>query len=323
MESSDLPGDDFVRNMVAQIPILESDGPVGELIRALREGLFFGVATRLPYAVVGLMRSLFFPDPNRRARSVQEMLRFSLPQVWDHGWILARIAVLFKLSENGLSALTALARGAVPEWGVANQWHTFLAGMISSNLVFVWDVFHYRMVSTSTSAKIGQSGGLDSLKTQMNMAIGIRCMYAVAIWCVKNFPNKIIPNNYNGRRRGEYIWFTIMWGFVMWHWKHGNGQADAAYKSVKSQLSAMDSIYTRGDKPLLSNWTYKNYIYWLVAIAIYVKMFGARPTRSQPLSPQHTAGTAIGNSFETGGLRPPNLSRIPSNFVISALYPSE
>ena len=78
MESSDLPGDDFVRNMVAQIPILESDGPVGELIRALREGLFFGVATRLPYAVVGLMRSLFFPDPSRRARSVQEMLRFVL-----------------------------------------------------------------------------------------------------------------------------------------------------------------------------------------------------------------------------------------------------
>ena len=116
MEINDLPGDDFVKNMVAQIPILESDGPVGELVRALREGLFFGVATRLPYAVVGLMRSLFFPDPNRRARSVQEMLRFSLPQVWDHGWILARIAVLFKISENGLSALTALARGAVPEW---------------------------------------------------------------------------------------------------------------------------------------------------------------------------------------------------------------
>ena len=42
--------------------------------------------------------------------------------------------------------------------GRASQWHTFLAGMISSNLVFVWDVFHYRMVSTSTSAKIGQSG---------------------------------------------------------------------------------------------------------------------------------------------------------------------
>ena len=51
--------------------------------------------------------------------------------------------------------------------GVASQWHTFLAGMISSNLVFVWDVFNYRMVSSSTSAKIGQSGGLDSLKTQI------------------------------------------------------------------------------------------------------------------------------------------------------------
>ena len=104
-------------------------------------------------------------------------------------------------------------------------------------------------------------GGLDSLKTQMNMAIGIRCLYAIAIWCLQRFPNKMIPNTYNGRRRGEYVWFTIMWGFVMWHWKHGNGQNNPSYKSVKSQLGAMDSIYTRGDTPLLSNWTYKNYIY--------------------------------------------------------------
>ena len=101
---------------------------------------------------------------------------------------MARIAVFFKLSENGLSALTAMTRGEVPKWGVANQWHTFVAGMISSNLVLVWDLCGYRMVSSRNSAKIGQSGGLDSLKTQMNMAIGIRCMYAVAIWCLQRFP---------------------------------------------------------------------------------------------------------------------------------------
>ena len=101
MEEGDLRGDDFVKNLVSQLPLLENDGPIGELIRGAREGLFFGVATRLPYAIVGLIRSLFFPDPVRPARSIQATLRFALPQVWDHGWILARIAVLFKISENG------------------------------------------------------------------------------------------------------------------------------------------------------------------------------------------------------------------------------
>jgi hypothetical protein len=320
MEEGDLRGDDFVKNLVSQLPLLENDGPIGELIRGAREGLFFGVATRLPYAIVGLIRSLFFPDPVRPARSIQATLRFALPQVWDHGWILARIAVLFKISENGLSAVTALLNGVTPKWGVASQWHTFVAGMISSNLVLVWDLFGYRMVSGAASAKIGQSGGLDSLKTQMNMAIGIRCLYAIAIWCLQRFPNKMIPNTYNGRRRGEYVWFTIMWGFVMWHWKHGNGQNNPSYKSVKSQLGAMDSIYTRGDTPLLSNWTYKNYIYWLVAIVIYVKMFGTAPGSGRKLLNSHQTG---GRSFEDGGLQPPSMARISSNSFITSIYPTE
>ena len=40
----------------------------------------------------------------------------------------------------------------------------------------------------------------------------------------------------------------------------------------------MDSIYTRGDAPLLSNWTYKNYLYWLGALLAYYKLFADRPT---------------------------------------------
>ena len=82
MDSNELAGDDFVRKIISQLPLLENEGPIGELVRAVREGLFFGVATRLPYAIVGLIRSLFFPDPVRPARSIQSTLRFALPQVW-------------------------------------------------------------------------------------------------------------------------------------------------------------------------------------------------------------------------------------------------
>jgi hypothetical protein len=39
----------------------------------------------------------------------------------------------------------------------------------------------------------------------------------------------------------------------------------------------MDSIYTRGDRPVLSNWAYENYLYWLGALMLYYKVFGDGP----------------------------------------------
>jgi hypothetical protein len=257
--------------VVSALPLVGNDGLVGELLRGLREGIFFGVATRVPYMITSLFREYLFMDATSQPRSLSSNLTFLIPQVWDHGWILARICVLYKLSEKGLGRFGSLVSGA-PLTKEPKEWHTFIAGMIASNLVFNYDVFPVNV--RRGRARPGQT---DSLKTQMNMGIGIRCMYAVCIYLVRNKRIPFVQNTYEGRRFGENIWFTVMWGFVMWHWKHGEAHAPD-YKTIKNQIKSMDSIYTRGDRPVLSNWTYKNYLYWLGALMLYYKVFGDRPS---------------------------------------------
>ena len=261
----------IVASVVSAAPLMEGDHFIGELIRGLREGLYFGVATRVPYMVTSLFREYLFRDPTSTPRSLSSNLTFLIPQVWDHGWILARICLLYKLSAKGLDELAAICSPGKTLH--TSELHTFIAGMVASNLVFVHD-----FLPLNLRGRAARSSDLDSLKTQMNMGIGIRCMYAVMIYLVRNNKISYFENTYEGRRFGENIWFTVMWGFVMWHWKHGDSHAPD-YKTVSNQISSMDNIYTRGDVTGLSNWTYKNYIYWLTALLVYYKIFGENPTK--------------------------------------------
>eukprot|EP00040_Diaphanoeca_grandis_P013063 m.66072 g.66072 ORF g.66072 m.66072 type:complete len:232 (+) comp23640_c0_seq1:194-889(+) len=216
--------------------VAEAENFLGELIRAVRQGLYFGLETRLPHMLVSILRPRLF---NKPARPILSDIKFGSQQAMQHGYILARIAVLYKVVETGLAKMGGK--------GAPEEWHTFVAGCFAGYMVM----------------------GLDSsepkLKKQINMAIGIRTLYALGKFALRKDCIPILRSNPRDMSIGRSVWYTLMWGAVMWHWKH---QSHVGGEMEKSQVTQMNTIYTVGDVPGLHKWTDNKQIHW--AIALYL-----------------------------------------------------
>ena len=104
-----------------------------------------------------------------------------------------------------------------------------------------------------------------SLKRQVNMAIGIRTLYSLCSYCVRHgFTSPMIRHSQEGYARGQVLWYTLMWGAVMWHWRHQTGIEPG--EMDKGQVNQMDFIYNQGDSPGLHKWTENRYLAWFVAV---------------------------------------------------------
>lgn len=219
----------------ALLALLESPGLPGQLLRAVRQGFFFGVETRVPYAITNILRPLLFGKPSR---PLYGSLKWAADQTLQHGWIIARISLLFKLGEWLLMRATG-SRAPKP-------WHTAVAGALGGYLVMVRD---------TTQA---------SLKRQINMAIGIRTLYAVAAYLVRtgSVPGFTAPEA--GYMRGRNAWYVALWAVVMWHWRHQTSLAPGEMN--KAQVRQMDFIYTGGDVPGRELWFNNNYLSMFLAL---------------------------------------------------------
>ena len=219
--------------------ILDAEGFHGDILRALRQGIYFGVETRVPYAITGIIRPYLF---GKQPRPLITTLKFYAEQGLKHGWIIARISIIFKSIERLLMTLQGVAE--------AKEWHTFIAGCIAGYFVMVRD-----------QADV-------SLKRQVNMAIGIRVLYSFGSYIVRQGVWPGISHSTEGYARGQSIWFTLMWGVVMWHWRHQTIPAPG--EMDKGQVNQMNFIYKSGDTPGPQGWFSNNYLPWL-AIVLAVK----------------------------------------------------
>eukprot|EP00656_Telonema_subtile_P034609 TRINITY_DN38677_c0_g1_i1.p1 TRINITY_DN38677_c0_g1~~TRINITY_DN38677_c0_g1_i1.p1 ORF type:complete len:194 (+),score=38.08 TRINITY_DN38677_c0_g1_i1:96-677(+) len=128
---------------------LEQEGTLGEIVRAVRQGIYFGVETRIPYAITGVLRPYLF---NKKSRPLLDSLKFFADSTLKHGWVMARISCCFKIVERLLMKLTGHSQPL--------EWQTFVAGCTAGYVFMVRD-----------KADV-------SLKRQINMAIGIRTLYS-------------------------------------------------------------------------------------------------------------------------------------------------
>ena len=56
----------------------------GQLLRALRQGLYFGVQTRIPYAITAIVRPYLFGG---KVRPLAGSIKFFADQALQHGWV--------------------------------------------------------------------------------------------------------------------------------------------------------------------------------------------------------------------------------------------
>ena len=246
---------------------VDAQGFAMQLLRAVRQGIYFGVETRIPYAVTAIARPFLFNQPSRPLRA---SLRHFAQQTLDHGWIIARIAVLFKIGERTLARTFPVVPRALPVRGGAAagggggggiaaralpaEWHTFVAGALAGCAV---------MVGEKENA---------SLKRQINMAIGIRTLYALAAYALRTGRLQLAGLQHDGSGapydRGGKVWVALLWGVVMWHWRHhSTGPSPTAPgEMVPSQVKQMDFIYAAGDAPGRKGWVSSNSLLWVAAL---------------------------------------------------------
>jgi hypothetical protein len=218
--------------------LFENDMLIGQLIRAMRQGFYFGVETRIPYSLTTMIRPLLF---NKISRPFKSQIKWAADQTIQHGWIIGRISVLFKLIEWGLQKLFNSKGGTILPW------HSAVAGGVAGYLVMVRD------------------GSQVNLKRQINMAIGVRTLYAVGAYIVRN---DYIPNFTQadmGYSRGQAIWYTVLWAVVMWHWRHETLLAPGEMNVA--QVRQMDFIYNHGDVPGSDKWFGNNYLILFMGLA--------------------------------------------------------
>lgn len=215
---------------------IESEDLPGQLLRSLRQGMFFGIETRVPYAITSIIRPYLF---GQQTRPLLSSFKFFSEQTFSHGWIIARIAFLYKLTEQALMRTTGKGK---PE-----EWHSFFAGCLAGYLIMV---------------KENKNNGL---KKQINMAIGIRTIYALGSYLVRTNQIPCIDNTKAGYERGTNIFYTLLWGVVMWHWRHQTNIAPGEMNPA--QVNQMNFIYNGGDIPGKEKW-FKNYFLFWAALLI-------------------------------------------------------
>jgi hypothetical protein len=230
----------------SNMDILEMEGFAGELLRSIRQGIYFGVETRIPYAITSVLRPYLF---NKPSRPLLGSLQFFTEQSLQHGWVIARISFIFKLLERALMKSSGVDKPA--------QWHTFIAGGVAGYLIMVRDGSH------------------SELKKQINMAIGIRTIYAIGAYIVRNGYMPTVENSPEGYSRGQAIWYTALWAVVMWHWRHFSLEVPGEMNP--GQVSQMNFIYNEGNKNMVytsdrSAWFKDNYLLWFGILLVIKNM---------------------------------------------------
>jgi hypothetical protein len=212
---------------------------VGQLIRAMRQGFFFGVETRIPYSITSMIRPLLF---NNTSLPLKSQIQWAADQTLQHGWIIGRISVLFKLIEWAVHKLfqSKSTPGVLP-------WHSAVAGGIAGYLIMVRD------------------GSQINLKRQINMAIGVRTLYALGAYVVRKGYVPTLTQAENGYGRGQAIWYTALWAAVMWHWRHETSMAPGEMNVA--QVRQMNFIYNQGDAAGGQNWLSHNYLLSFIVLA--------------------------------------------------------
>lgn len=218
---------------------LDSFDLLNTVLVSLRQGMFFGVEARIPYAITSIIRPILF---NKPSRPLAQQIKFFAEQTLEHGWVIARISVLFKLAERFLSRLNGKKS---PE-----EWHTFVAGAFAGYIVMAHDRSYAR------------------LKKQINMAIGIRTIYALGAYCVRNKMVPLIDNSPEGYAKGTNLYVVLMWGVVMWHWRHQTSVAPGEMNVA--QVKQMNFIYNDGN--IGTSWFESTHVLWLLAIVAYQKL---------------------------------------------------
>ena len=214
---------------------IEGDAFISQLLRALRQGFYFGVETRIPYSLTTMIRPLLF---NKKSRPMKSQIKWAADQTLQHGWIIGRISVLFKLFEVLLQKVSNST--------VSLPWHSAVAGGLAGYLVMVRD------------------GSQVNLKRQINMAIGVRTLYAMGAYAVRNNYIPTFTPSQNGYTRGQAVWYTVLWAAVMWHWRHET--LGAPGEMNVAQVRQMDFIYNGGDVAGSSKWFGNNYMVLLLGL---------------------------------------------------------
>ena len=220
---------------------LDSFELLNTVLVSLRQGMFFGVEARIPYAVTSILRPILF---NKPSRPLSQQFKYAAEQTLEHGWVIARISVLFKLSELFLARLSGKRS---PE-----EWHTFVAGAFAGYIVMARDRSYAK------------------LKKQINMAIGIRTLYAFGSYCVRKNMIPFLNDSAESYRDGTNFYVVLMWGVVMWHWRHQTGVAPGEMNTA--QVKQMDFIYNDGH--IAKSWFDSTHVLWLIAIIAYQKFSG-------------------------------------------------
>ena len=125
-----------------------------------------------------------------------------------------------------------------------SEWNSFAAGAIAGYLIMSYD----------NSYKV--------MKKQINMAIGIRTLYAFGAYLIRKNYVPFLEHTPQGYDKGTVMWYTLMWGVVMWHWRHQT--APAPGEMNKAQVKQMNFIYN--DFSLAKGWTQGTYLYWLASL---------------------------------------------------------
>ena len=160
------------------------------------------------------------------------------PQTLRHAWILSRIAIIFKCSEE----LLRRRGGDVRPRG----WHSLVAGGLAGYVVMARD------------------GADRKLKEQINMMIGIRTLWAVAGYARRNglVP---LPHGTTGDGTGWTLFVTAVWAAVMWHWRHENKAHPGEMPAAMAR--SMDFIYAEGDVPGAAKWLKNSSLLFVALVA--------------------------------------------------------
>ena len=222
--------------------LFENEMFVGQLLRAMRQGFYFGVETRIPYSLTTMIRPILF---NKTSRSLRLQIKWAADQTLQHGWIIGRISVLFKLFESILSKLSFAAGTTHPN--MILPWHSAIAGGLAGYFVMVRD------------------GTQINLKRQINMAIGVRTLYAMGAYAVRSgYLAPMLTTAENGYGKGQAMWYTVLWAVVMWHWRHESSLNPGEMNTA--QVSQMNFIYNGGDVPGSNKWFGNNYMVLLLGL---------------------------------------------------------
>lgn len=225
--------------MASLIGWLEADNLAGQLLRAVRQGFYFGIETRVPYAIVNLVRPKMF---NKKSRPILGQIKYYADQVFVHGWIIARIAVIYKFTEYLLARFypsQAVTHNTIGGRTV-QAWHTLVAGALAGYLVMVRDKSEPKM------------------KQQINMAIGIRTIFALASYCTRKGWVPGLADDQASYESGRSLFYVGLWALVMWHWRHQTVVAPG--EMGRAQVNQMNMIYTGGDEPGKAKWVSHNYL---------------------------------------------------------------